>query len=213
VGQFRSAGGLVLLSGRKLGPQISCRSQIRALRNALGVFCQRCAWRRFSFPVTVAVLGSACRRTPVALPSTKSSMPAASRTARTAVSAAALPGVSRALSSAYRLASLMTARLASSCRVQPSKLRAARTCTPEIAFWSAPFVDRIIASVTRRIGRPITKSALEKISKGKQRRHTDYPHPILELETSDSVVVEKKFRDLIPHVATKGSPPLGQWWS
>jgi hypothetical protein len=74
-------------------------------------------------------------------------------------------------------------------------------------------VDRIIASVTRRIGRPITKSALEKISKGKQRRHTDYPHPILELETSDGVVVEKKFRDLIPHVATKGSPPLGQWWS
>jgi hypothetical protein len=28
VGQFRSAGGLVLPSGRKLGPQISCRSRV-----------------------------------------------------------------------------------------------------------------------------------------------------------------------------------------
>jgi hypothetical protein len=26
VGQFRTAGGLVLLSGRTLGPQMSCRS-------------------------------------------------------------------------------------------------------------------------------------------------------------------------------------------
>jgi hypothetical protein len=29
VGLFRSAGGLVLLSGGKLGPQISCRSSRR----------------------------------------------------------------------------------------------------------------------------------------------------------------------------------------
>jgi hypothetical protein len=68
VGQFRTAGGLVLLSGGKLGPQISCRSQIRsarrqarspAVRQLVGVFIMRwiSTFDRYDLILAAAISG------------------------------------------------------------------------------------------------------------------------------------------------------------
>ena|ERR1700720_169079 len=64
--------------------------------------------------------------------------------------------------------------------------------------------------ITWRIAGLPVKSALEKIPKNNQRRHANQPHPVLEFETGDGVVVEQKSRDLIPHTAIQRSPPPDQ---
>jgi len=64
--------------------------------------------------------------------------------------------------------------------------------------------DRSAGGILRWATRPSAKSSLEKVAKDQQRGHADKPHPILELETGDGVVIEKKFGNLFPHTATLG---------
>jgi hypothetical protein len=65
--------------------------------------------------------------------------------------------------------------------------------------------DRSVGGIIRWATRPSTKSPLEKVTKDQQRGHADKPHPILELDADDGVVVEQKFRDLFPHAASLGA--------
>ena len=61
---------------------------------------------------------------------------------------------------------------------------------------------RSAGGIARWTARSATKSALEKISKDEQRWDADQPHPILELDAGEGVVVEQKSRDLFPHIAS-----------
>jgi hypothetical protein len=97
--------------------------------------------------------------------------------------------------------------------------------TPDETFWGGPQSNDGVEvapaglpeSSGRRLSRKLStggiapriagipvKSALKKISKDEQRRRTDYPHPILELETGDGVVIEQEFQDLVQHAAARG---------
>jgi hypothetical protein len=54
----------------------------------------------------------------------------------------------------------------------------------------------------RRLGGSPVKPALGKIAKDDQRRQTDNQHPILELETGDGIIIEKKSRKPFQHAAS-----------
>ena len=97
--------------------------------------------------------------------------------------------------------------------------------TPDETFWGGPQSNDGVEAAPaglpessgRRLSRKLStgwiapriagipvKSALKKISKDEQRRRTDYPHPILEWETGDGVVIEPEFQDLVQHAAARG---------